>query len=214
LDRTVIRLFEKLPLKDPVFIDLSSEAGSATYAVGLTLLDNTGAEKIGEVYSPYLPDYAISEESGLCHLPRLDIYAATKVTPNLLILSGAENLDPDNVQAHYELAETILKNATEMGCKRFITCTAIRSKKAEEKIYIAATSSAETTQITERHGGKPFSLGRIMIPTGPLLGLAKTSGLRVLCIIGIIAEDQTEEETAQLLYDYLVGALELKTEHQ
>ena len=214
MDRTLIRLFQEKTFRDPVFIDLSSEAGTAPYEVGITLLENTRAERIGEVYSPHLPDYAISEESGLCHLPRFDIYAATKVTPNLVILTGAEHLDPDDVQAHYELADIILKNATAMGCRRFATCTAIRSKKAEEKIYIAATNSAETIQITERHGGKPFSLGRIMIPTGPLLGLARTNGHKVLCIIGIIAEDQTEEETAQLLYDYLVGALELKTEQQ
>ncbi len=213
MDRSTIRLLKKVKLREPILVDLSSEAGSATHAIGLALLETTEAEKIGEVYSPYLPDCAIAEESGLCHLPRLELHAATKVTPNLLILSGTEHLDQDNVQAHYELAETILRQAIRMGCKRLVTCTTMRSKRAEEKIYIAATNAAEANKVTEEHGGKPFELGRVTLPTGPLLGLAKIHGLQVLCIIGM-AEDRTDNETAQLLYNYLLETLEPKKEYQ
>ncbi|MEM2094461.1 MAG: PAC2 family protein [Candidatus Bathyarchaeia archaeon] len=214
MDKTTIRIFRKLKLEDPVFIDLTAPEGTPVYALAQVLIDSTQAEKIGEVYSPNLPDYVVAEQSGICHLPRLEIYAAAQLTPGLLILTGTDQLDQENVQAYYELADTILKCAIELECRKVVACTTMRSKKAEERIYIAATDTAETKEIVGKHGGKPFMLGRITLPMGPLLGLAKIHGLKVLCIIGMITEDSTFSEVTQLLYDYLIAILEPKTDYK
>jgi proteasome assembly chaperone (PAC2) family protein len=214
LEITQIRTTKQVTLSKPILLDFSAEAESPISIIAQTLLQDLKAEKIAEVYSPYLPDYAVAEETGLCHLPRLDIYAVSNVAPNLLIITGEEDLDPDDFRAHYEFAEAILDYSTKMGCQRLITGTAIRSRRAQERIYVAATTSSEAAKTAEKFGGKPFSLGRINIPTGPLIGMAKIRGYRVLCIIATLDEQTKFEEITSLLYDYIIRVFGPKTERK
>ncbi|MCJ7634281.1 hypothetical protein MUP77_18060, partial [Candidatus Bathyarchaeota archaeon] len=96
MEKSEIHITKTIELVNPVFIDLTAHTGSPVQIVGLTLLEKSRAEKVGELYSPYFPDYVFSKESGLCYLPMLELYASTTVSPNLLILLGEQHADPND----------------------------------------------------------------------------------------------------------------------
>lgn len=177
--------------------------------VGQMLLERSRAEKVGELHSPHFPDYVISGNSGLCHLPRLEFYTSTGVSPNLLILLGEQHANPDDVYAYYDVAETALDYGVLQGCKTFASCSVFPSRRAENRIYVAATTSDEAASIAEKLGGKPFSFGRIVSQMGPLLGLAKARSFRVICILGPLKGGPEDGAMASILFDSLVKALEL-----
>jgi proteasome assembly chaperone (PAC2) family protein len=173
------------------------------------LVDRLRAEKAGELYSPYFPDYVISGGSGLCHLPRLEFHASTRVSPNLLILLGEQHANPDDPYAYYDVAETALDYGVLKGCKAFTSCSVFRSQRAEDRIYVAATTSQEASSLAEKLGVKPFRFGRIVSQMGPLLGLAKARGFEAICILGALRGGPYDEGLASLLFDHLVKALGL-----
>jgi proteasome assembly chaperone (PAC2) family protein len=193
-------------------VDLSASSDSPVHMVCGALIERARAEKVGELYSPYFPDKVISDETGLCRLPRLEIYASDRFTPNLIIVAGDPDLDNGDTEAHYEVAEALLNYAEEVGCRRAVACAAIRRRNAGEAVYVAASNPAVASSAAERLGGKPLSLGRITSPTGPLLGLAKLRGLDALCVVVVLGEGAGREAAATMLGSYLDNILELAGE--
>jgi proteasome assembly chaperone (PAC2) family protein len=135
----------------------------------------------------------------------LELYASTTVSPNLLILLGEQHADPNDVYAYYDVAETALNYGILKGCKMFVSCAVFRSRKAEDRVYVAATTSQEA----EKLGDKPFPFGRIISQTGPLLGLAKVEGFRIISILGSIKGNQDDESLSDILLDRLIKVLDL-----
>jgi len=209
MDKSQVRALQEVSLTDPVFIDLTSHQGSPIHAVGQMIVERSRAEKVGELYSPFFPDYVMSGDSGLCSLPRLEFYASTKVSPNLLILLGEPHANPDDVYAYYDVAEAALDYGVLQGCKAFTSCSIFRSRRAEERIYVAATTFQEASSLAEKLGCKPFGFGRIVSQMGPLLGLAKIRGFKVICVLGPLRGDPGDEALGNLLFDRLVKALGL-----
>jgi proteasome assembly chaperone (PAC2) family protein len=209
LEKSEVRVLKKVDLTNPVFVDLTSSLWSPVNAVGHMLVERTRAEKVGELYSPYFPDYVTSGDTGLCTLPKLEFYAAEGVSPNLLIFLGEQHADPNDVYAYYDVSEAALNYAIAKGCKIFASCAIFRSKRAEDRVYVAATTSQEATSLSEKLGDKPFPFGKIIGQMGPLLGLAKVQGYKVLSILGSIKGDQEDENMANILLDRLVKAIEL-----
>lgn|GEM_PF-2566327 len=209
LEKSQVHILRDVKLADPVFVDLASSPRSPVYAVGQMLVGRTRAEKVGELYSPYFLDYVASGNAGLCSLPRLEFYASTSVSPNLLILLGEQHANPDDVYAYYDVAEAALDYGVLQGCKAFISCVVFRSRRAEDIIHVAATTSQEASALAEKLGGKPFGLGRIVSQMGPLLGLAKARGFKVMSILGPLKGRPGDEAMANILLDRLVKALDL-----
>lgn len=209
MDKSMVHILQEVNLTDPIFLDLTSHLGSPIHVIGQTLVERSRAEKVGELYSPYFPDYAISGNSGLCHLPRLEFYASASVVPNLLILLGEQHADPNDVHAYYDVAEAALDYGVLQGCKTFAACGVFRSRRAINRIYVAATTPEEASSLAERLGCSPFTFGRIVSHTGPLLSLAKMRGFKVLCILGSLKGGPEDEVLSSILLDGLVKALEL-----
>ena len=135
--------------------------------------------------------------------------ASESVAPNLLILSGEQNANPDDVYAYYNVAEKALDYGVQQGCKMFTSCAVFRSRRAEDTIYVAATTSEEASVLAEKLSGKPFGFGRIVSQMGPLLGLAKVHGFKVVSILAPLKGGSQDEALASILLDRLVKALSL-----
>jgi len=209
LDKSQIRVVQEVSLTNPTFVDLTSHLGSPIHAVGQMLVERSRAEKVAELYSPFFPDYVVSGTSGVCDLPRLEVYASARVSPNLLVLLGDQHANPDDVYAYYDVAETVLEYGVRQGSKTFASCAVFRSRRAEDRVYVAATTSEEASSLAERLGGKPFSFGRIVSQMGPLLGLARVRGFRIICVLGPLKGGPEDEAMASILFDRLTKALEL-----
>jgi proteasome assembly chaperone (PAC2) family protein len=210
LDRSFVRILGSVTLREPVFVDLTAFQGSPVQSTGQILIEKSRADKIGELYSPYFEDYVTVASSGLSSLPKIEFHASSNVTPNLLILTGEQNADPNDVYANYEIAETVLDYSVAQGCKTFVSCTVFRSRRAKDAVYVASATSSEASVLAERLGVKTFGFGRIVSQMGPLLGLAKARGFRVISILGPLKSSPEDETLPGILLDVLAEALELK----
>jgi len=206
-----IRLLSKPKLNDPVFILGLSEQQGINSIVARALIEHTRAEKFAELYSPHFPDYVIAEETGLCHLPRYDLYASELFDPNIVIMSGDAGPSPDDGQAHYEVFNTTLGFARELGCRRFLSFGSFQAEKAEDKIYVAATTGRLVSSVTGKLGGKPFAKGRIDGLIGMILGLARVQGFPAICVLGLSEKNRYPDDTAHEIFYYVLDVLRLKT---
>lgn len=209
MEKSEIHIIKEILLENPVFIDLTSHPDLPVHLVGQTLIEKSRAENVGELYSPYFQDYVISGESGLCSIPKLEFFASKHVSPNLLMLLGDQHSQPDDVYAYYDVAEKALEYGVLKGCKTFVSCAVFRSHKAEDRIYIAATTSQEASILAEKLGDNSFPFGKIINQTGPLLGLAKIRGFKIISILGLIKGGPEDESLPNILLDRLVKVLDL-----
>lgn len=209
LDKSRVQTTRSIELENPVFIDLTSSKRSPVHVVGQALIERVRAEKIAELYSPYFPDYVDSNESGICSIPRLEFYASKHVLPNVLLLVGELQADNDDVYANYDIAKAALDYGVLNGCKTFLSCSVFRSQRAVERIYVAAGSAQEASVLAEKLGDKPFPFGRIFGQMGPLIGMAKIEGFRVVSILGSIKGDSEDADLPDILLDRLLRAVDL-----
>ncbi len=209
MDKSKVQTTKSIELENPVFIDLASSKRSPVHLVGQALIERMRAEKVAELYSPYFPDYVSSNESGICNIPHLEFYASRSVLPNILLLVGESRANNDDVYANYDIAEAALDYGISNGCKTFLSCSIFRSQRAEERVYIAASSAQEATFLAEKLGDKPFPFGRIFSQTGPLLGMAKIEGFKVISILGSIKGNPEDSDLPEILLDRILRVVDL-----
>ena len=206
-----IKLLSKPNLNNPAFIlGLSDEYGISEVVVQ-TLIEHTRSEKFAEFYSPYFPDYIDIDETGLCNLPKLELYASEKYMPNTVIISGEVRPDIEDSQAHYEVFNQLLSFAKDLQCKLFLSFGCFQVEGAEDRIYVAATTGKLVSRVTKKLGGKPLINGIIDGPLGITLGLSKIQAFPAICILNATTPD-TYSQDAQTIFHYLLEVLKLSPE--
>lgn len=209
MNASKIQLLSKPKLSNPIFILGLDDQYGINNIVTQTLIEHTRSEKFAGLYSPHFPDYAIAEETGLCHLPTYDFYASALFNPNTVILSGDIVPDPDDSQAHYEVLDLIVSFARDLDCRRFLSFGTYHAESAEDRIRIATTTERLTSTVTRKLGGSSFARGRIDGLTGMILGLAKLQKLQAICVLAPYGENISPEDTAQAIYHYVLDLLAL-----
>lgn len=205
-----IQFLSKPQLSRPTFILGLSDPYEINEIVIQLLIEHTRSKKFAEFYSPYLPDYIIAEQTGICHLLRYDIYAGEVFKPNTVIMTGESSPNSEDSKAHYEIFSSIFDFVENLGCRRFLTFGAFQMEKTEDRIYVAATTSNLVSSITEKLGGKPFIKGRIDGQIGMIVGLAKIHELPGICVLGLSHQDISKEDTAQKIFHYITEVLALQ----
>lgn len=212
MDKSWIRNLCNPRLSNPIFVQSLSLSDQPSSIVTRFLLEHTKPEKIAEFYSPYFPDYVAAEDNGLCTLPRYEFHASNQFEPNILLLTGDAQSLSDDTYANYEIFATIFNYAREMGCKRFVSYRCFKSNRAENAIYVAATSGKLASNIAEKFSGKIFNRGRLEGSVGLILGLAHSQGLKGVCVLKPLVDRVPQEVAALSLFNYLLKLLESKKE--
>ena len=208
---TEMRILSKPKLNDAVFILAPSDQYGINKMIVNVLIDHMRAEKFAELYSPHFPDCVIAEETGLCHLPRYDLYKSTIFKPNIVLMTGDIGPSHDDGPAHYEVLNCLFNSAKDWGCRRFLSLGVFVSDKAEDRIYVSATSRSLVSSITGKLGGKPLTMGRIDGLTGMTLGLARLHGFPAICILGMPENNNYPDDLAQEIFHFVLDVLSFKT---
>lgn len=203
-----IKLLSKLNLNNPTFILGLSDQYGINEVVVQTLIEHTRSEKFAEFYSSFFPDYIDVDETGLCNLPRFDLYASERFEPNTVIITGEVIPDPEDSRAHYEIFNQLLSFAKDLKCKRFLSFGSFQVEGAEDRIYVAATTGNLVSLVTKKLGGKPLVRGLIDGPIGMVLGLAKIQDFPAICILSATSPD-TYPQDAQTIFHYILEVLKL-----
>jgi len=194
-------LVEGLPVDLPGF-------GRIGRTVAELLIEFSHAERFAELYSPSLPDYVIVEKDGICRPPRYEFYASNKVKPHLVILTGDEQPQPEDVTAHYDLCDRILDLAEGYGCRLIVTLGGVPTPRHSGEVYVAATSRELAVGVMEK-GAVLYEGGRIIAATGLLLGLARNRGMEGICLLGATSDLEVDREAALSVFKFLTRTLEI-----
>jgi len=193
-------------LEAPVFVEgLPGFGNVGKIAAGL-LIDFAQAKLFAELYSPYFPDYVIVDKEGICRPPRYEFYASTTGKKNFIILTGDTQPSLEDLVAHYETCGEILDFIGKYGCRLIVTIGGVPTPEPKGEIYVAATSQKLASNIAEK-GATTYGKGRIIGATGLLLGLAKTRGLKALCLLGATTGLQADREAAFSVFQFLMKSL-------
>jgi len=209
MDKAILKWLFKPDIKEPILIEGLPGFGNIGRLTARLLVDFCGGKRFLEFYSPYFPDYVVVDSRGVCRPPRYEFYAASTQDRDLIILTGDTQPSIEDVNAHYELGGKILDIAEQFGCNTIITIGGVPLQNPNREVFVAATSSRLTLELTER-GALLYSKGKIMGATGILLGLAKIRGWTGICLLGATSGLRADKEAALSVFRFLLKLLGLE----
>ena len=209
MDKAILKWLFKPDIREPIFVEGLPGFGNIGRLTAKLLVDFCGGKRFLEFYSPYFPDYVVVDSRGVCRPPRYEFYAASTQDRDLIILTGDTQPSIEDVNAHYELGGKILDIAEQFGCNTIITIGGVPLQNPNREVFVAATSSRLTLELTER-GALLYSKGKIMGATGILLGLAKIRGWTGICLLGATSGLRADKEAALSVFRFLLKLLGLE----
>jgi proteasome assembly chaperone (PAC2) family protein len=182
---------EMLKLAEPVAIVGSPGLRSIGKLVVDSLIVETGAQLIAELYSTHLPSiyqtaptYAANPlfpgfggalvESGKANLPKIQFYACS--VPELILVVGYH----PNFEGQYRVAEEVVGFLSEKHVKRMIVVAGYGSN--EKKILCAANNARFISEMKEKFNIDIGYEGPFMGFSGLVFGLAKRNNVEALTL--------------------------------
>src|SRR3990172_8268728 len=174
--KTTILRTKKPRLKNPILVEGLPGVGHVGKLVAEHMIEELGAKKIMEIYSPHLPPQVIVEEDGTVRLVSNELYAyKSKGKHDILILVG-DHQSATN-EGHYELCGIFLDIAEEFKVNRIyalggygvgqrVEPESVRGAVKNKKLVKELKESGVEFKANELAGG-------IVGASGLLLGLAE-----------------------------------------
>ena len=210
MDKPYFRQLFEPQLENPVFVEGLAGLGNVGMIATRHLIKATGAKPFAELYAPYFPDYVMVNKDGTCRPPRYRFYSAKTEKKHLIILTGDSQPSMEDGLAHYDISDQILDFVTKYGSKFIVTMGGVATTKPENEVYVAATTQKLAQENTKK-GALIYGEGKIIGPTGLLLGLAKERGWKGICLLGTTTGFGAERGIALAVYKVLADILELDT---
>jgi uncharacterized protein (TIGR00162 family) len=176
---------DKRPV-DPILIEGLPGIGQVGKLVAEYMIHQLGAEKIGEIYSIYLPPQVILDENGLARLARNELFLYHTEEKDLLFLVG-DHQSTSN-EGHYLLADQYCEIAEELRVKRIYTLGGFGvGHLVNEPRVLGAINRAELRGEIEASGvtfTRDEPGGGIIGAAGLMLGLSAQRGIDAVCLMG------------------------------
>jgi len=213
--KTTILRSRKPRLKKPVLIEGLPGVGHVGKLVAEHMVEELGARKIMEIYSPHFPPQVIVEDDGTVRLVRNELYAyKSKAKHDLLILVG----DHQSVtnEGHYELCGVFLDIAQEFKVDRIYTLGGYGvGQLVETETVLGAANNIKLVRELQSHGvefraNEPG--GGIVGASGLLLGLSWLRGIDAVCLMGVTSGYLVDPKSAQAVLKVLCKILEIEVD--
>ncbi len=214
---TVIKVSEKVKLKNPLFIEgLPGVGNIGRVSVGY-LISELKAKKFATLYSKWFFPFVMLHDKYKIHLLRNEFYYVKGKKPGdrdiIFLIGDCQSLSP---QGHYEVIDKILDFVENLGVKEIITVGGLATGELEagEKLIGAVTDEKvlkkyKKFKIDFKAGEK---VGYIVGAAGLLLGLGMERGIDGMCILGQTSGFPivTDPKAAEAVLNVLVSILGLK----
>lgn len=186
----MVRFVDKKPkLKNPILIEGLPGIGNVGKLAVEHLIETTKAKKFAELYSKDFPPQVFINPDGTIKLVNNEFYyrkATKKTQRDLILLTG--DYQGLSSQGQYELVESILDLAEELGVKQIFTLGGYGlGHEIKEPKVLFATTDRHLVEITKKYGAifkKNEPGGGIIGASGLLLGLGKLRGFEGACFMG------------------------------
>ncbi len=197
---------KSVELESPVFIEGLPGVGHVGKLVAEYLIEQLGAEKILEVYSPHFPPQVIVNPDGTVQMVKNEIFAYKSEDLELLILIGDHQSNTN--EGHYLLTDVFLDIARQYNVKRIYTLGGYGIGQLVEapRVIGAANNLALVEEMKEY--GVEFSEnepgGGIIGVSGLILGLGK---IDAICLMGVTSGYLVDPRSAQAVLKILTKIL-------
>ncbi|HHV25327.1 MAG TPA: proteasome assembly chaperone family protein [Methanosarcina sp.] len=213
---TLVRLKENLELKNPILVVGLPGVGLVGKLVAEHLVDELGAEKIIEVYSPHFPPQVLVNTDCTVRPVSNTIYHGKAKENDVLFLVGDHQSTTS--QGHYELCSLYLDIAEEFGVRRIYTLGGYPTGKltCEETVLGVANDTKVIEEIKEY--GVEFResepSGGIVGASGLLVAFSRMRSIDAACLMGMTPGYLMDPKSAQSLLKVLckIFKIEVNTE--
>ncbi|WP_458403948.1 proteasome assembly chaperone family protein [Methanobrevibacter sp.] len=187
METTEITVLEDIELDNPIFIEALPGLGHVGKLAADHMIDELGATKFAEIYSPTFPPQVIVKDEGIIENMRNELYYLKDVGEenlDLIILVGnTQSLSPEG---QYLTCKEILEFVKQYDISRIFTLGGMVTGQAPEdpKVFGAATDEANVELLKEADIEIRANDGGIVGASGLFLGLGVRQELYGCCLMG------------------------------
>lgn len=182
-----ITVLEEIELENPIFIEALPGLGHVGKLAADHMIDELGAVKFAEIYSPTFPPQVLIKDEGIIENMINELYYLKGVGEDnldLIILVG--NTQALSPEGQYLMCKDILEFVKGYGIDRIFTLGGMAIPQPVEcpKVYGAATDEANIELLKEAEIEIRSNDGGIVGASGLFLGLAVRQGISGTCLMG------------------------------
>ncbi len=215
--KTTILRTRKPRLKEPIFIEGLPGVGHVGKLVAEHLVEELGAKKIMEIYSPHFPPQVIVEDDGTIRLVRNEVYAYKSKGKNDLLMLVGDHQSTSN-EGHYELCSVFLDIAEEFKVKRIYALGGYGVGQLVDTDTVLGAANSKNLVKELKEYGVEFRAnepgGGIVGASGLLLGLGALRGIDAACLMGVTSGYLVDPKSAQAVLKVLSKILEIEVDMQ
>jgi len=204
---TVIRLLVRKKFRNPILVEGLPGMGYVGRIAVEHMIEQLGAEKFAEIYSPSFPHHVAIEKSGIMRLLRNDLYWADCGRKHVIFWVGdAQPLTPEG---HYDVVREVLDFAQKSGVRQVFTLGGLATGEyVVNTPRVVALGDPRLVARAKKHGAITDRLsGPIIGAAGLLVGLGKLRGMKGLCLLGetmgLIADPRAAKAVLHVLLPVL-----------
>jgi uncharacterized protein (TIGR00162 family) len=217
MDDVLIRMAEKVTLKDPVLVEGLPGVGNVGKLAADYLKEKLGAKPLATVFSKFFPPQVYVSEEGLIRLVSQDLSYRRAKGPNgrdLLILGGDyQGITPEG---QYELTERVLELCQRLGVRELYTLAGFaQGHVVDTPRVLGAATSLALIESMKKHGvvfSRNDPGGGLIGASGLFLGLGRTFGMEGVCLMGETSGYFVDPRSAEAVLKVLTKALDLEVD--
>jgi uncharacterized protein (TIGR00162 family) len=173
------------------------------------LIHSLNAKLFLDLYSEYLPEWALKRKDGLLDTIAVHFYWASPSDVELMIItSDAQAITP---YGQYMLTEQILEVAREFGVKKVITAAAyVLAPGEKRKPVVGAGSSPQGVEWLKENGVEILEGGVIVGMNGLLPCLSSLMGMEGICLLGTTRGGLADPEAAKNILQVLSKLIKIE----
>lgn len=201
-----ITVLEEIELKNPIFIEALPGIGHVGKLAADHIIDELGATKFAEIYSPTFPPQVLVRDEGIIENMFNELYYLKDVGEDnldLIILVG--NTQALSPEGQYLVCKEILEFVKGFGVNRIFTLGGMATGQPieESKVFGAATNEANVELLKEAGIEIRSNDGGIVGASGLFLGLGVRQGIQGSCLMGETPGYYIDAEAAEAMLDKL-----------
>jgi uncharacterized protein (TIGR00162 family) len=209
---TLVRLKENLELKKPILVVGLPGVGLVGKLVAEHMVDELGAEKIMEVYSPHFPPQVLVNKDCTVRPVSNTVYHAKAKENDILFLVGDHQSTTS--QGHYELCSLYLDIAEEFGVPRIYTLGGYPTGKLTyEETVLGVVNNIKLIEEIKEYGvefRESEPSGGIVGASGLLVAFSRMRGIDAACLMGMTPGYLMDPKSAQSLLKVLCKIFEIE----
>ena len=206
MDVTEIITLEEIELNNPIFIEALPGIGHVGKLAADHMIDELGATKFAEIYSPTFPPQVLVKEEGIIGNMINELYYLREVGEDnldLIILVG--NTQALTPEGQYLMCKDILDYVGKFDINRIFTLGGMATGQPVEipKVLGAATHEEDIESLKEADIEIRSNDGGIVGASGLFLGLAVRQGIHGSCLMGETPGYFIDAESAEAILNKL-----------